>query len=644
MSLHLYEQYDDTIVVSKFHAAVAKQMEKWDGSLTVGANGIIPDQFPAPDESKRDPHACIYAAAPNRGLDFLFQAWPRIRAAVPDATLRVYYSWAFTEKQIATRPDVRAQLGPLLTYLRAKLEELKDQGVTYLGGVGHEELHEAYRTSSVWSYCPIRFEETFCISALKSQACGCWPVIVPTGALAENCPNGDHVRPHPGDGPVPMLGTEISEGFINAYADAVIHRLLNPPTTEERLHIRSYALEHSWDNAVDKFIEVSEAKNERITIYSGRFARQFDGVGSGDGLPLGGSEEAVIMMAKGLAAAGEDVYVYCHLPDGKARDDGTTVKWRDASDFNPAGPHGTLLAHRCPSLVPMLKGNGYPVILWLMDPQYGAAAYDYQEADDVVFLTEAHKGIIERKDGYADGGPVVHVGLPELPALGSVVREANTVMWATSPDRGLLEFLEEWPKVIAAVPDARLHIFYGLEPLEKNGKKELADAIRAKLALDVAITYHGGVSDAELVTWYQRCSVIVAPSIGFEETQGITICKAMALGCIPVVADQGALPEVLAGSVEDGGFGTVVYVEGGFTKAVIANLKGEDAASREAMAAYARERFSADSMVAAMLDVIDPNLERRRIETQVIRHSVLNLSGTYTPVPTPKPSAPEVSP
>ena len=39
----------------------------------------------------------------------------------------------------------------------------------------------------------------------------------------------------------------------------------------------------------------------------------------------------------------------------------------------------------------------------------------------MVFLTEAHKDIIRRKDGFDGnlhaGSPIVHVGLPELPAL-----------------------------------------------------------------------------------------------------------------------------------------------------------------------------------------------------------------------------------
>jgi len=365
--------------------------------------------------------------------------------------------------------------------------------------------------------------------------------------------------------------------------------------------MRTWALAQSWDAAAEKFIKHFNALNERITIFAGAFNRQFDGLGSGDGKPLGGSEEAVIAMAHGLADAGKEVFVYCHLPDGKSRTPHSEVKWRDASTFDPAGPHGTLLAWRAPKLMSKLKGNGYPVILWLMDPEYGAPAWDYAEADDVVFLTHTHRDIVRRKDGYDGGGSVVHIGLPELPAIGTIKRDEHSVMWATSPDRGLLEFLQEvWPDVIREVPDAKLNIFYGLEPLEKGGKEDLARAIRAEIKESTGVFLRGGVPDEELYDWYERSSVFAFRCVGFEETLSVATLKAMAMGCYPVVNTVGCLPEVI------GLGGGLAVPNERYTHELIQTLKHPiPAVVRSEIARRARQVFSVESMTEKMLRVID---------------------------------------
>ncbi len=615
-----YALTDGTIVLSRFHAEAIRQLDGFSGPFLYASNGIVPSEFPEPDESKRDPHAAIYASAPNRGLEFLLDCWPKIRAEVPDATLKVYYSWVLTEQMMERRPELKAVMGPLLTKLRTKFEELKDLGVTYVGGVPHAQLNEAYRTSGVWAY-PVGasgFNEISCISALRAQASGCWPVIIPLGAMAETCPNGSHVR----------IGATAQE-----YADQVIFDMTNPKSLHTRKEMREWALAQNWDKSADQFIAAAQSKNERITIYAGAFTRQFDAQGSADGKPLGGSEEAVIAMAKALAEEGKQVFVYAPLParlriecpEGKTRVSGGgrdsvdwMCTWIDSSKFNPAGPHGTLLAWRCPHLVPKLKGNGYPVILWLMDPQYPAAAYDYAEADDVVFLTESHKDTIRHHDGYDGGGSVVHVGLPELPTIGKrleitaghgagtiqdlIPRDPKAVMWATSPDRGLLGFLRfVWPQVLGKVPDAKLHIFYGLEPLEKNGKKELADAIRSEVeSLAHSATYHGGVPEPELFEWLQRCNVFAYHCQGFQETQSISVCKAMAMGCFPVTNLEGCLPEVCG--IADG----ISVPDTDYVETLVSFIKRPvNDEVRIRMAERARAFFSVDMMTEKMLKVIE---------------------------------------
>lgn len=99
---------------------------------------------------------CLYASSPDRGLDELLKAWKDVYKAHPDATLIVTY-------------------GAPHRYI---------EGVFFTGEIDEEMMDELYRTSEYWCH-PCTGGELFGITGVKAQAAGCWPVIVPTMALAE---------------------------------------------------------------------------------------------------------------------------------------------------------------------------------------------------------------------------------------------------------------------------------------------------------------------------------------------------------------------------------------------------------------------------------------------------------------------------
>lgn len=111
--------------------------------------------------SKKNPKQCLYASSPDRGLDTLLRAWPKVKAAHPDAMLLVTYGFH----------------GP------------EYKGIEYLGDCDEETMDELFRTSDIWCH-PANGGELQCISGLKAQATGCWPVIIPTMALSETVKYG----------------------------------------------------------------------------------------------------------------------------------------------------------------------------------------------------------------------------------------------------------------------------------------------------------------------------------------------------------------------------------------------------------------------------------------------------------------------
>lgn len=123
-----------------------------------------------------------YFSAYYRGLEALLKMWPEIRKQVPDASLDIYYGWQSWDAMSGDH-----EFKPRILKL---LAELKDQGVTEHGRVDHETLAQAMLDTDVWAY-PTEFPEIHCITALKAQQAGCYPVTTNVAALKETVQCGD---------------------------------------------------------------------------------------------------------------------------------------------------------------------------------------------------------------------------------------------------------------------------------------------------------------------------------------------------------------------------------------------------------------------------------------------------------------------
>lgn len=133
----------------------------------------------------KKPNSVGYFSAYYRGLECLLDMWPRIRAEVPDATLDVYYGW---ESWVGLEGE-----DEFYHKMEEKFKKAKSQGVTVHGRVSHEELARAMNQIQVWAY-PTQFTEIHCITALKAQEAGCYPVVTNVAALKETVQSGDKVN------------------------------------------------------------------------------------------------------------------------------------------------------------------------------------------------------------------------------------------------------------------------------------------------------------------------------------------------------------------------------------------------------------------------------------------------------------------
>jgi tetratricopeptide (TPR) repeat protein/glycosyltransferase involved in cell wall biosynthesis len=125
--------------------------------------------------AKAQPPVLAYTSTPDRGLDLLLEAFPRICEAVPGTTLEVYsglglYGFAPAEDQ--------ARFGTLYEPCRATA------GVDYVGPVPQPELARRLRRTMLLAY-PNTVPETSCIAVLEALAAGCVVVSSAWGALPE---------------------------------------------------------------------------------------------------------------------------------------------------------------------------------------------------------------------------------------------------------------------------------------------------------------------------------------------------------------------------------------------------------------------------------------------------------------------------
>lgn len=233
------ENFTKCILLSKYHRSLFPMIP--DEKVLMSGNGIDPETFEGVDEI-RDPHKIFYGSSHVRGLAYLYEIWPEVKAAVPEATLDVYYGRESYDKIHRGNPERLKWMDDMI----AKSKEL--EGVTDHGKVGQDEIVRAIFRSGVWAY-PCPFPEIYCITAIKAQAGGAIPVSTDFAALDETVQYGTKLH-IPNDGAVGRADQE----FLNNYKEALIDMLKHPEKQEaQRKEMMSRARGISWQAIADQW-------------------------------------------------------------------------------------------------------------------------------------------------------------------------------------------------------------------------------------------------------------------------------------------------------------------------------------------------------------------------------------------------------
>ncbi|MBF0375316.1 MAG: hypothetical protein HQL39_18120 [Alphaproteobacteria bacterium] len=220
-----------------------------DDKVFVTRNGIVPEQFE--QDVERQPFTLCYGSDYDRGLLIILELWPQIREVVPEARLRVFYGWQVYDSKVeALRAGGAPELADWLQLKDRLLTLMAQDGVTHLGRIGHREVAAEFLRAEVWAY-PCQFPETSCITAMKAQAGGAIPVVVPVAALAETVVFGVRTTRLPAD------IRRIDRALLGEYGNLLVSVLRDRGHQEEwRPRMTEFARRHfAWRSVAREWLD-----------------------------------------------------------------------------------------------------------------------------------------------------------------------------------------------------------------------------------------------------------------------------------------------------------------------------------------------------------------------------------------------------
>jgi hypothetical protein len=225
---------DYCMVKSEYHRGLYDYIP--DSKIKIIMNGVQVDLFNkvirTVPESDRLPHRCIYASTYERGLEQILQyTWPKIRAAIPDATFDIYYGM----NRIAKTP-----LGIKLTKL------FQQPGVKEHGRISLEQVAEEKAKSAIHLYVSTSPTEIDCISVRESLLCGSVPVLGNDYVFNER--DGIHIK-----------GSTKNPGQATTYRNAArtVVRYLKDQNAlaSKRAELRKSDTIVSWEQVAEKWMD-----------------------------------------------------------------------------------------------------------------------------------------------------------------------------------------------------------------------------------------------------------------------------------------------------------------------------------------------------------------------------------------------------
>lgn len=226
--------------------ARAPSADKW----SIVPLGVDPTWY----EDRRVPGRTVWMSSADRGLHNLLEVWPRIRSAVPNATLKIFYHFEYGDLLKIEPHDLTVhhfhtvEMSHRLRYILNAIERLKPLGVEHVKSVSRNRMVQEMNEASVFAFpCDtVSTTEGFSCSTLESHASFTVPVITDQDCLGSIYKNSGAV----------VIKSPVRER-LPEFADAVIKALLDKEYSDGVIEkCRAFAQQHTWKQTSEKLITI----------------------------------------------------------------------------------------------------------------------------------------------------------------------------------------------------------------------------------------------------------------------------------------------------------------------------------------------------------------------------------------------------
>lgn len=158
----------------------------------------------------RVPGRVVWCSSPDRGLHWLLSQWPKIKKAVPYASLKIFYNFDYDSVMHIEPNDPNhhphvVEMAQRARYMKSTMEKLKPLGVEHFGSISRERIAKEWSEASVLGFScdTVAFSEGFSVTILEAHASYTVPVITDkdclgsiykdSGAIVIPSPVGDNL-------------------------------------------------------------------------------------------------------------------------------------------------------------------------------------------------------------------------------------------------------------------------------------------------------------------------------------------------------------------------------------------------------------------------------------------------------------------
>jgi glycosyltransferase involved in cell wall biosynthesis len=260
-----------------------------------------------------------------------------------------------------------------------------------------------------------------------------------------------------------------------------------------------------------------------------------------DSNQLGGSEEAVIGITTLLAQRGYNVTVYCVLCGSPDFYNG--VRYEHHYTWNPLDKQDVTIIWRDPTNLNQ-QINSTKLLLDLHDVIPIEVISQVPKSTVIMTKSAFHNQICAPiMTDFIPNGIRLNVQVQPKP------KTKGLMVCTSSPDRCLVALLRMMPLIRAKIPHAEIHWAYGFKSGISHGGMEENPITAEWVSIQKELIKNtpgfkdlGRLSQSEINELYSRADLFIYPT-RFPEIDCISLTKAMAAGCIPIVTPSGAMAD-----------------------------------------------------------------------------------------------------